>query len=146
MKRVEERFEENYGLTLLWRWRLKPGEKFTSISRGDLNGDGFEEILAGSSEGKLYVFNPNGVKIWERDFESKVNSIWVSDVDGDDFLEIIAGGGNVIYILNADGEEKAQYAMEASITQIIALDSDRDNKMEIAAISEDGPLSLLKFR
>ncbi|RLG75224.1 MAG: hypothetical protein DRO14_04820 [Thermoprotei archaeon] len=380
VKRVEERFEENYGLTLLWRWRLKPGEKFTSISRGDLNGDGFEEILAGSSEGKLYVFSHDGVKMWERDFGSKVNSIGVSDVDGDgeleiavglqdstihlldskgieiwgyrcrrhigrlgsvstvfaadingdgreeiiagaanwlyyafkhdgsllwsseavwpstvgcaadidgdgemevlagtklaltvfnsdgsrkwrfagarkhyapfgkgrvidvcaddidadglmeiiyasadgniyvlssegrvkwmrnageepakiciadvdadgsreiivgstsfslflfkgdgrrvwrmdlgdkvqaialgdidgdNFLEIIAGGGNVIYVLNADGEEKARYAMEASITQIIALDSDRDDKMEIAAISEDGSLSLLKFR
>jgi len=36
--------------------------------------------------------------------------------------------------------------MEAFITQIIVLDSDRDDTMEIAAISEDSSLSLLKFR
>ncbi len=58
---------------------------------GDLTKDGKEEIVAGSDDSYLRVFDGNGKELWNYKFEGAVHTISITDINGDGNLEVIVG-------------------------------------------------------
>jgi outer membrane protein assembly factor BamB len=77
---------------------------FSSVHTADLDGDGVLEVLAGSSNGKVYCLGADGRVRWTHDCDAEVNSVTTVDLAGDGRLSVIAGAMNgLVVALNADG-------------------------------------------
>ena len=70
----------------------------------DINGDGFDEVMAGYD-----MLDHNGNILWScKDLEDHADCLWVGDVNGDGKYEI-AVGGSVTCLYSADGKELWRY-------------------------------------
>jgi len=80
----------------------------------DLDEDGEQEIIVGSGDGKLYIFNSDGTLLpgWPKELDSVTpdslsyvgaSSPAVADVDNDSHFEIIAKSGGHLHVLRSDG-------------------------------------------
>ncbi len=125
-----------------------------NIAVGDLNGDGWQEIIAGAGVGggpHIRVFNKNGKVInpgffaYDSGFRGGVN-VAVGDLNGDNIDEIIAGagvgGGPQIRIFNRNGNILSEgfFAYPENTrggVQVGASDLDGDGKDEILAFTTD---------
>ena len=58
---------------------------------GDVDGDGENEIVAGSWDHTLRVFSGRGKQKWKQEFGEPVRCCFVGDVDGDGENEVVAG-------------------------------------------------------
>ncbi len=102
----------NRNFELLWTHEGNVGH-FPWAS--DLNGDGYDEVMAGYD-----LLDHQGKVLWScRDLEDHADCIWVGDVDGDGIPELVIGG-SVTVMYDRDGHERWRY--EGSIeSQHIAL-------------------------
>jgi outer membrane protein assembly factor BamB len=83
----------------LWEFQfeLKPPDPMievrsdVQIATGDLNKDGKEEVVAGSEDAYLRVFNGEGKESWNYKFEGAVHAITIADLTQDGNLEVIVG-------------------------------------------------------
>ncbi|MHA1379635.1 MAG: FG-GAP-like repeat-containing protein [Candidatus Helarchaeota archaeon] len=83
----------------LWEFQfeLKPPDpnievrSNVQIATGDLTGDGKDEIIAGSEDAFLRVFNGEGKELWNHKFEGAIHTIIATDLKGDGKLEVIVG-------------------------------------------------------
>ena len=125
-----------------------------NVAIGDLNGDGWNEIIAGAGVGggpHVRVFNKDGDVInpgffaYDEGFRGGVN-VAVGDVDGDRIDDIVTapglGGAPEVRIYTKDGMIKHSgfYALDANSRQgleISAVDLDGDDIAEILAIGSD---------
>ncbi len=71
----------------------------------DINGDGFDEVMAGYD-----CLDHNGKLMWScHDLEDHADCLWVGDVNGDGKLEVCVGG-SVTCLYSAAGEELWRYS------------------------------------
>ena len=90
------------------RWTRKLGDDVTALALTDVDGDGFPEVVAGSSCFYLYLLNSDGTERWRRNLRAGVRSVLATDLDGDGRPEIVAGcDDGRISVLGADGTERA---------------------------------------
>lgn len=82
-------------------------EIWSSPLVADINGDGNNEVIVGTNEGKLYAWDNKGKQLTGFPFEAddKIRSSpALGDIDGDGKKEIVFGSDDgKIYALNADG-------------------------------------------
>lgn len=70
----------------------------------DINGDGYDEVMAGYD-----MLDHTGKVMWScKDLEDHADCLWTGDVNGDGKIEI-AVGGSVTCLYNAKGEELWRY-------------------------------------
>lgn len=102
---------------------------------GDINGNGKDEVIAGSEDGSLKVFDEKGKVIWEKLFENVVHCAELSDLTGDGKKEVIIGidelktGNNLIV---TDGTGKEIWSIKTDpVFACLAGDITGDNRPEV---------------
>jgi hypothetical protein len=100
---------------LVWNSSKQISERVISVAVDDLDSDGFMEIVAGSWDGKVYMFEYEArygtpgatghrhmyTKVWDsgETIKGRVNSVATGNTDADIFREIIVGASdNRVYI------------------------------------------------
>ncbi|WP_339279921.1 FG-GAP-like repeat-containing protein [Paenibacillus sp. FSL W8-1187] len=97
---------------LLWTYEGNPGHFPWA---GDLDGDGFDEIMAGYD-----LLDHTGRRRWScSGLEDHADCIWFGDVDGDGIPEVVVGG-SVTVMYSRDGQELWRHA-DSIESQHIAL-------------------------
>ncbi len=98
-------------------WLFEGNSKYTfpckEIAVGDLNLDGYLEIITGTDNGYIICLDSNGTLVWEYDHEADnppivtytLNNPLIVDIDSDGYLEIIYSQRDLI-CLNSNGELK----------------------------------------
>ncbi|KYH40564.1 MAG: hypothetical protein AYL32_010940 [Candidatus Bathyarchaeota archaeon B26-2] len=122
-------------------YSVKLGEPVTAIFTADVDGDGEDEVLAGTEGGVLSALK--GLEeIWRFSTNGKINAIHVSDIDGDGVDEVLVGSSDChLYVLNSMGGLKWKFKSlgrtiklwgpPSPIRQVTASDIDRDGKPEV---------------
>ena len=133
------------GGTQLWAANAPSGSFLEgSIAFGDVNGDGFPEVVTGdvSNNGiELALWASNGTTVWYRSLPAyRQGGQTIADVNGDGIPEILAGvtSGTIYNLRGTDGSTFWSY--NAGTTQAgtpVVADFDRSGTRQIAFI--EGP-------
>jgi len=131
--------------------------KQPSPALADINGDGFLDIVAASTNGKLYVFNRNGtlqpaftnVRFSSLTDAATESSPVVADMNGDGSPDILIGDDVAsLSAFDKNGQYLAGFpiALDGEVKGTPALcDCDGDGKTEIAMAGWDGKLYLWDY-
>jgi len=117
---------------------------------GDVNGNGFKEIVVGSYDGNLHVFDRAGSELsgWPRDYHDSptvyIRHISLGDVNGDGRLEIIFDLNGNVYVVDWQGNAVSGWPLPpaaspaSGVVQSIAaadIDGDGSDEVIVAAIT-----------
>jgi len=87
-----------------------PAYMFNSVHAADLDGDGVDEVLAGSSNGKVYCLDASGEIRWVEDCDAEVNSVTTVDFAGTGTPAVVAGAmGGLVIAISPEGERLWTY-------------------------------------
>ncbi len=113
--------------------------QFTSIVCADLDGDGRDETIAGSTNGKVYCLDAGGKLLWEFDCSGRVNSVCVVDFYGDGKPTVIAGTRAAqVVALDATGRkiwayDVPFYKRKGNVATVFAADIGGEGKQVVIA-------------
>lgn len=128
------------------------------VTAGDVNGDGFNEIIVGATNGLVWFKNKDGLGNFNKsvalDKNCSVSEIFLSDMDGDGFTDIVyfkdtSDGNSLVWIKNIDGlgTFSAPITLAAnlfSVTEVQVVDMDGDGDLDVVYSSGDSAVVLLK--
>ncbi|MCD4823372.1 MAG: heparinase II/III family protein [Phycisphaerae bacterium] len=121
-------------------WRIKTGGSINDICADDIDGDGSLEILAGSDDRHVYVFDDKGKLKWkykcangQYGTQGHVKKIVSADLDGKREKSILAATGSwFVYAFDPAGKKKwvfESYAHQSTL--LAAADIDNDGVKEV---------------
>jgi outer membrane protein assembly factor BamB len=113
----------------------------------DINADGKDEIIVGSSNGRLYCLTGEGSRLWDFHAEGAVHSsAAVADIDGDGKPEIVFGADDhMVYCLDMNGTKIWSFECGLEVQSGIAVaDIDNDGQKEIIFGSNDNNIYALR--
>ncbi|HVU66105.1 MAG TPA: FG-GAP-like repeat-containing protein [Ktedonobacteraceae bacterium] len=114
------------------------------LCTSDINGDGVDEILAGSVDNGVYVYTRDGNHLWMYQTGDRVKAISVCDLDNDGQVEILVGSEDrCLYVLDNQGHLRWRYYTQHRVLSLDVCDVDGDGEMEIFAGSGNGQLYIL---
>ncbi|MBP1655284.1 MAG: Repeat domain in Vibrio, Colwellia, Bradyrhizobium and Shewanella, partial [Bacteroidetes bacterium] len=98
---IFECIDAGTGATL---WELDLGSTTSDVASGDIDGDGKEEFITGTTDGRLIAIGVDGsgrgILRWSLDLGFALGSPVIADVDGDGEAEIliVSGEGNLVCV------------------------------------------------
>lgn len=136
---------------LLWKYQTNGWVR--GVFSCDINGDEKVEILAGSVDKHIYVFNERGHLLTQYNMGQPVQRIIATDVDKDGNIEIlVCTDAKDLTALSyhqdefdprVDIQEKWRTTFNKRILSLCVADLDNDGKSEIVAGSEDKRIYIL---
>lgn len=127
----------DYNMNQLWGYNFD--SPITSLSIGDLENDGFKEILLGVNK-KLIIFTKDGFPLKEYSFDQYVNAAAVFKEEPNESF-VLVGTGNTLYAY--DWNEKIfSHRFDQSINLIRYDNLDYKDGMEIIIGTRDGAFVL----
>ena len=133
-----------------------------SVYASDLDGDGYEEIIVGSRDNRLYVLKlaKNWLgKLQLKEIVSKRfggdwrNTVWAvsaGDLTGNETDELVVASGRTLYVFRLTRknqlEEIARTDFDSTIWCVSTADADGDGETEILGGSRDDTLRVFKLR
>jgi len=116
-----------------------------SLCSADLNGDGREELVVGTSDNQIQVLS-NGEVMWSYRTNGSVISLYAADLDDDGRVEVVAGSeDNRAYLLSDDGSLRWYDDVGQDVCAVYGADLDGDGLDEIIVASERGLLRALRL-
>lgn len=116
------------------KWDFNAGGVVTDIKTADVNGDGWDEILASSLDAKVYVFGQDRELKYSIALRGGVWGIDASDMEGDGMVEIAAGFASGISLIKGR-RVLWNYSTGERISDVFVGDLNGDNISEILALS-----------
>ncbi len=94
------------------RWEMGLQAAASDVVSGNLDGDGANEFVFGTSHGRLWAVGDGGAKarvVWSVDLGSAIDSPILADMDGDGRVEIVCHTADgYVHILGAQNEKDAE--------------------------------------
>jgi len=119
------------------------GYNWSSAIPGDIDGNGYKEVVLGTNDGHLYVLRHDGnsVNNWPKDFGTAYVSTALGDVDKCGLPEIVAGVCNEgilkVYIYKNDGSLLAENSVYTGTIP------DIESAISIADVDRNGWLNII---
>jgi len=125
-------------------WGTRPGA-IAVVGVIDVDGDGANEIIAGSANFHMYALRPNGEQVWERlNYAHRPNNLQFRDVNGDGIPEIICATNYwETNVYDLAGERVFRVKSPGPGLQVA--DIDADGVVEFVCGSCKGAISVTKF-
>jgi len=115
-----------------------------SLAVADLDGDGYQEVVAGSYDKHVYAFTSDGRMLWRYQAGAAIYAVDAGDLDGDGRAEVVAGADdNHVHVLRSDGEPLWRYRTGSRVISVLVADLDGDGVGEVLAAPWEGGLYLL---
>lgn len=123
-------------------WKFQTSGWVRAVFSYDIDGDGNTEVLVGSLDKNLYVFNQQGHLLAKHLMKYPLHNLFAADVDQDGRVEILVGtDGKDLIALSYDTttgfEEKWCTRFDNRLLSLCVTDIDNDGDYEIIAGSED---------
>lgn len=124
---------------------LNADSKVSTVTIGDINSNGYKDIVTGGTNGLQRWDTGNGVT-WSRvdidDSKPNRTHIVITDVDGDEKIDIVTGDqvGNVVAVYtNQDNStwERNELSGDADVSTVAVQDLDEDGKTDILVAAQD---------
>jgi poly-gamma-glutamate capsule biosynthesis protein CapA/YwtB (metallophosphatase superfamily)/GMP synthase-like glutamine amidotransferase/outer membrane protein assembly factor BamB len=116
------------------------------VCLADLDGDGQQELVAGSSTGDLANQQINK----SADLQTcSVTDLAFADLDGDGLREVIVTCGGPepgVYAFSSDGDQRWRYEAPAGVWAVAVEDLDKDTWPEVVIGGDDGTVRVLDHR
>lgn len=124
------------------------GNIWGSVTLGDLDGDGSEELIFGSKNDTLYAVRQNGSLLFKRDMGADVLATpAVADLNADGSPEIVLGtAGSELHVLTAQGQKFSPFPVVLSgpiMADAALADVDGDGSLDVVVGASDGKLSVV---
>lgn len=128
---------------VLWTYQTE-GNIISTPAIGDVDQDGYLEIVIGSLDGKLYVLNgTDGNLEWSFQTGGAIySSAGLADLDYDGLIDVIVVGSTdgKLYVLNGSGSSIANFSLGSIYSSPAIGDVDEDGEVEFIVGSMDGKI------
>lgn len=132
---------------LALRWRYPTNEAVWCLAVTDLNGDGRQEVIAGSYDKHVYALTADGEMLWRYRTGAAVYAVGEGDLDGDGRPEVVVGADdNQVHAIGSNGEPLWRYRSSGRVITVLVADLNADDLDEVFAASWDGACHLLDGR
>jgi poly-gamma-glutamate capsule biosynthesis protein CapA/YwtB (metallophosphatase superfamily)/outer membrane protein assembly factor BamB len=126
------------------RWRYPTNDMLWALAAADLDGDGHQEVVAGSYDKHVYAVASDGGTLWRYQAGAAVYALGTGDLDGDGRVEVVVGADdNQVHVLRSDGEPLWRHQTGSRVISVLVADLDGDGSGEVLAGSWDRELYLL---